>query len=58
MATMFDVYPLAPVTITRAQGSYVWDDKGQRYLDMYGGHGVISIEHTHQCTSLEITEQL
>ncbi|MCG9899404.1 MAG: hypothetical protein MH132_05345 [Hydrotalea sp.] len=50
MATMFDVYPLAPVTITRAQGSYVWDDSDQRYLDMYGGHAVISIRHTHPFT--------
>lgn len=58
MATMFDVYPLAPVTITRAQGSYVWDDKGQRYLDMYGGHAVISIGHTHPHWVERIQDQL
>lgn len=58
MATMFDVYPLAPVTITRAQGSYVWDDGGQRYLDMYGGHAVISIGHTHPHWVARIQDQL
>lgn len=44
---LFDVYPLQPVTITRAAGSFVWGDDGTRYLDMYGGHAVISIGHTH-----------
>jgi acetylornithine/N-succinyldiaminopimelate aminotransferase len=44
---LFDVYPLNDVTIEKAMGSDVWDDKGQRYLDMYGGHAVISIGHTH-----------
>nr|MCU0323615.1 aminotransferase class III-fold pyridoxal phosphate-dependent enzyme [Chitinophagaceae bacterium] len=44
---LFDVYPLNPITITRAHGSYVWDDNNTRYLDMYGGHAVISIGHTH-----------
>lgn len=44
---LFDVYPLNPVTIDHALGSFVWDDKGQRYLDLYGGHAVISIGHTH-----------
>ena len=45
--TLFDVYPLQPLTITRGQGSWVWDDQGNRYLDMYGGHAVISIGHSH-----------
>lgn len=44
---MFDVYPLNQITITRAEGSYVWDSADTRYLDMYGGHAVISIGHTH-----------
>ncbi|GHU99063.1 acetylornithine aminotransferase [Bacteroidia bacterium] len=44
---MFDVYPLHDVAIVRAEGSWVYDDRGQKYLDMYGGHAVISIGHTH-----------
>ncbi len=44
---LFDVYPLNPVAIDRARGSFVWDDEGTRYLDLYGGHAVISIGHTH-----------
>jgi len=44
---LFDVYPINEVTITKARGSYVWDDKGEQYLDLYGGHAVISIGHNH-----------
>ncbi len=44
---LFDVYPLNPIEITHAEGSNVWDNNGQKYLDMYGGHAVISIGHTH-----------
>src|ERR1700733_3886199 len=44
---LFDVYPLNDVTIETGLGSYVWDDKGEKYLDPYGGHAVISIGHTH-----------
>lgn len=44
---LFDVYPINDITITKAQGSYVWDNDGVQYLDMYGGHAVISIGHTH-----------
>jgi len=44
---LFDVYPLIPVTIERAEGCRLWDDQGQEYLDLYGGHAVISIGHTH-----------
>ena len=40
---LFDVYPLNDIAITKAMGSYVWDDKGEKYLDLYGGHAVISI---------------
>ena len=45
--SLFPVYPLYDITITKALGSTVWDDQGQAYLDMYGGHAVISIGHTH-----------
>ena len=45
--TLFDVYALQPIRIVRGAGSWVWDDKGTRYLDMYGGHAVISIGHSH-----------
>ena len=55
---LFDVYPLNDITITRAKGSYVWDDKGDQYLDMYGGHAVISIGHTHPHYVQRITDQL
>jgi len=44
---LYDVYPLMDVTIDRGQGCKVWDDKGQEYLDLYGGHAVISIGHCH-----------
>ncbi len=55
---LFDVYPLNNITIEKAEGSYVWDDKGMRYLDMYGGHAVISIGHTHPQWVKRIEEQL
>lgn len=55
---MFDVYPLQDLLITKAAGSYVWDDKGTKYLDMYGGHAVISIGHTHPKYVKAITDQL
>lgn len=44
---LFDVYPIQDITIQKALGSTVWDNKGQEYLDLYGGHAVISIGHTH-----------
>lgn len=55
---LFDVYPLNDITIERSQGSYVWDDNGQKYLDLYGGHAVISIGHTHPHYVSRIKEQL
>jgi acetylornithine/N-succinyldiaminopimelate aminotransferase len=55
---LFDVYPLNDITITKAQGSYVWDDNGTQYLDMYGGHAVISIGHSHPHWVKRIEEQL
>ena len=44
---LFDVYPLFDVNIVKGKGCKVWDDKGQEYLDLYGGHAVISIGHGH-----------
>jgi acetylornithine/N-succinyldiaminopimelate aminotransferase len=44
---LFDVYPLNDIAIEKAAGSWVWDSNGHKYLDMYGGHAVISIGHTH-----------
>lgn len=55
---LFNVYPLNDVTITRAQGSYVWDENGVQYLDLYGGHAVISIGHTHPHWVKRIEDQL
>ncbi len=56
--SLFKVYPLNPIAITKAAGSHVWDDKGQQYLDMYGGHAVISIGHTHPHWVKRIEDQL
>mgnify|MGYP006161043813 FL=1 len=55
---LFDVYPLIPVTIERAEGCRLWDDQGQEYLDLYGGHAVISIGHTHPHYVKRIKDQL
>lgn len=55
---LFDVYPLNNITITKALGSNVWDENGTKYLDMYGGHAVISIGHTHPHWVKSIKEQL
>lgn len=55
---LFDVYPINDITITKAKGSYVWDDKGDQYLDLYGGHAVISIGHTHPHYVERVTAQL
>jgi acetylornithine aminotransferase len=56
--SLFNVYPLNPIAITKAAGSRVWDDKGQEYLDMYGGHAVISIGHSHPHWVKRIENQL
>jgi len=56
--SLFQVYPLQPIAITKALGSHVWDDKGIEYLDMYGGHAVISIGHTHPHWVKRIEDQL
>jgi acetylornithine/N-succinyldiaminopimelate aminotransferase len=55
---LFDVYPLNNIAITEAKGSYVWDTDGVQYLDMYGGHAVISIGHTHPHWVKRIEDQL
>ncbi|SFW60020.1 aspartate aminotransferase family protein [Chitinophaga sancti] len=55
---LFDVYPINNITIDKALGSNVWDDQGNQYLDMYGGHAVISIGHTHPHYVKRLTEQL
>lgn len=55
---LFDVYPLMPVTIEKAAGSKLWDEQGQEYLDLYGGHAVISIGHTHPHYVKRLKDQL
>ena len=55
---LFDVYPLNDITITKANGSYVWDENGAQYLDFYGGHAVISIGHTNPHWVQRIETQL
>jgi len=55
---LFDVYPLFDVNIVKGQGCKVWDDKGLEYLDLYGGHAVISIGHSHPHYIEKVTEQL
>jgi len=44
---LFDVYPLFPIEPVKASGSWLWDSEGKKYLDLYGGHAVISIGHSH-----------
>jgi acetylornithine aminotransferase len=58
MAELFDVYPLYDIEPVRAQGSYLWDATGTRYLDLYGGHAVISVGHTHPRYVNALTNQL
>ncbi|WP_353137774.1 aminotransferase class III-fold pyridoxal phosphate-dependent enzyme [Pseudopedobacter sp.] len=55
---LFDVYPINDIEIVKGQGSLVWDNNGQEYLDLYGGHAVISIGHTNPHYVSRITEQL
>lgn len=55
---LFDVYPLNDIEIVKAAGSNVWDANGQEYLDLYGGHAVISIGHTHPHYVGRLTDQL
>jgi len=55
---LFDVYPLFDITPVSAKGCYITDDKGTEYLDLYGGHAVISVGHSHPKYVNQITEQL
>jgi len=55
---IFDVYPINNINITKGIGSNVWDDQGVQYLDMYGGHAVISIGHTHPHYVQRLQDQL
>ena len=55
---LFDVYPLMDVTIARGKGCTVWDSDGQEYLDLYGGHAVISVGHCHPHYVEAMTKQL
>lgn len=55
---LFDVYPLFDVNIVKGKGCHVWDDKGQEYLDLYGGHAVISVGHCHPHYIEKLTQQL
>lgn len=55
---LYNVYPLFDIAPERAEGSYLWDTDGTKYLDLYGGHAVISIGHTHPHYVQRITDQL
>ena len=55
---LFDVYPLFDVNIVKGKGCKVWDDKGQEYMDLYGGHAVISIGHSHPHYIEKVSEQV
>ena len=55
---LFDVFPLFDLNIVKGKGCYVYDDKGNEYLDLYGGHAVISVGHTHPYYVEKITDQL
>ena len=55
---LFDVYPLFNVNIVKGEGCKVWDDEGQEYLDLYGGHAVISIGHCHPHYVEKVGQQL
>jgi acetylornithine aminotransferase len=55
---LFDVYPLFDITPVKAEGAFIWDEKGTKYLDLYGGHAVISIGHSHPHYVKKLTQQL
>lgn len=55
---LFDVYPLFDLNFVSAEGSYLWNDKEEKYLDLYGGHAVISVGHSHPVYVKTITKQL
>ena len=55
---LFDVYPLFNIEITKGKGCHVWDKEGNEYLDLYGGHAVISVGHAHPAYVKAISEQV
>ncbi len=55
---LFDVYPLFDIAITKGEGCRIWDDQGNEYLDLYGGHAVISIGHSHPVYTASIARQV
>jgi acetylornithine/N-succinyldiaminopimelate aminotransferase len=55
---LFDVYPLFNINPVKASGAFIWDEKGNKYLDFYGGHAVISIGHSHPYYIKKISQQL
>lgn len=55
---LFDVYPLFNIEIVQGKGCHVWDSEGNEYLDLYGGHAVISVGHSHPTYVKAITEQV
>lgn len=55
---LFDVYPLFNIEVVKGQGCHVWDKEGTEYLDLYGGHAVISVGHSHPTYVKAITEQV
>ncbi len=55
---LFDVYPLFPIEPVLAKGSWLWEKNGEKYLDLYGGHAVISIGHSHPHYVKSLTDQL
>jgi len=58
MSNLFEVYPLYDIEPVKAKGSYLWDKNGERYVDLYGGHAVISIGHSHPHYVQKLTDQL
>ncbi|OHX66305.1 aspartate aminotransferase family protein [Flammeovirga pacifica] len=58
MANLFDVYPLFDITPVKGEDVWVFDEKGEKYLDLYGGHAVISIGHTHPHYKKQLSDQL
>lgn len=55
---LYPVYPLFDINIVKGEGCHVWDSEGQEYLDLYGGHAVISIGHCHPRYVEKLTQQL
>ena len=55
---LFDVYPLFDINIVKGKGCYTYDDQGNTYLDLYGGHAVISVGHSHPHYIKRISDQV